>query len=89
MLLDVSEGDLPLSATPRRPSQPNGGTASGGTTAERRASTGSLDAVSSATTPIVDPIRRPHLAAVDPGFRKAIEREIEDCRELLAYLRDR
>jgi hypothetical protein len=45
--------------------------------------------VSRSVAPIVDPIRRPHLAAVDPAFRRAIEREIEACRELLTYLRDR
>jgi len=37
----------------------------------------------------VDPIRQPHLAAVDPAFRAAIEDDIEHCRELLTYLRDR
>jgi hypothetical protein len=37
----------------------------------------------------VDPIRRPHLALVDAAFRSAIERDIEYCRELLTYLRDR
>lgn len=38
--------------------------------------------------PVVDPILRPHLASVDPTFRKAIERDIEHCRVLLDYLRD-
>jgi hypothetical protein len=37
----------------------------------------------------VDPIRRPHLAAVDAAFRDAIERDIEHSRDLLTYLRDR
>jgi hypothetical protein len=45
--------------------------------------------VSSAAPPIVDSIRRPHLALVDAAFRTAIERDIEHCRDLLAYLRDR
>jgi hypothetical protein len=45
--------------------------------------------VSRAEAPIVDPIRRPHLVAADPAFREAIESDIEHCRELLAYLRDR
>jgi hypothetical protein len=45
--------------------------------------------VSSLPAPIVDPIRRPHLLAADPDFRALIERDIEHCRELLAYLRDR
>jgi hypothetical protein len=45
--------------------------------------------VSRAAAPIVDPIRRPHLAAVDPAFREAIQREIRECREVLTYLRDR
>ena len=43
----------------------------------------------SSPTPVVDPIRRPHLAAVDPEFRTAIERDVEHCRDLLSYLRDR
>jgi hypothetical protein len=38
---------------------------------------------------VVDPIRRPHVAAVESAFRAAIERDIEHCRELLIYLRDR
>jgi hypothetical protein len=37
----------------------------------------------------VDPIRRPHLAAVDPEFRASIERDVEHCHDLLVYLRDR
>jgi hypothetical protein len=45
--------------------------------------------VSSTAPPVVDPIRRPHLALVDPAFRRAIERDIEHCRELLTFLRDR
>jgi hypothetical protein len=48
-----------------------------------------MSIVSSAPAPVVDPIHRPHLAAVDPAFRAAIESDIELCRELLAYLRDR
>lgn len=35
--------------------------------------------------PIVDPIHKPHLAAVDPVFRACIERDIERCRALLEY----
>ena len=46
-------------------------------------------AVASSPTPVVDPIRRRHPAAVDPAFRAAIERDVEHCRDLLAYLRDR
>jgi hypothetical protein len=45
--------------------------------------------VSNVAPPVVDPIRRPHLARVDPEFRAAIERDIERCRNLLIYLRDR
>ena len=45
--------------------------------------------MASPTAPVVDPIRRPHLAAVDHAFRAAIERDVDHCRELLAYLRDR
>jgi hypothetical protein len=45
--------------------------------------------VSSTEAPVVDPIRRPHLEVVDPEFRAAIERDVEHCRELLTYLRDR
>jgi hypothetical protein len=45
--------------------------------------------VSSVAPPVVDPIRRPHLARVDPAFRAAIEHDIEHCRDLLTYLRDR
>ena len=45
--------------------------------------------VSSTAAPVVDPIRRPHLALVDPAFRNAIEQDIEHCHELLTYLRDR
>jgi hypothetical protein len=45
--------------------------------------------VSSSEAPVVDPVRRPHLQAADPAFRAAIERDVEHCRELLAYLRDR
>jgi len=45
--------------------------------------------MSNAPPPVVDPIRRPHLAAVDPAFRAAIERDIEHCHELLTYLSDR
>jgi hypothetical protein len=37
----------------------------------------------------VDPIRRPHLKAVDAAFRASIEADIQHCRELLTYLRDR
>jgi hypothetical protein len=48
-----------------------------------------LKSVSSSAVPVVDPIRRPHLARMDPAFRTAIERDIEHCRELLTYLRDR
>jgi hypothetical protein len=50
---------------------------------------GILVTVSSTAAPVVDPIRRPHFALVDPDFRRAIERDIEHCRELLIYLRDR
>jgi hypothetical protein len=50
---------------------------------------GILLLVSSTAAPVVDPIRRPHLAMVDPNFRRSIERDIEHCRELLTYLRDR
>ncbi|MCJ7437907.1 MAG: hypothetical protein MUP97_09130 [Acidimicrobiia bacterium] len=45
--------------------------------------------MASSPTPVVDPIRRPHLAAIDPEFRAAIERDVEHCRDLLTYLRDR
>jgi hypothetical protein len=45
--------------------------------------------VSSVPAPIVDPIRRPHLMEVDPAFRAEIEADVEHCRELLTYLRDR
>lgn len=38
--------------------------------------------------PIVDPILKPHLAAVDPAFRAWLLADIERCRELLDYLRD-
>jgi len=37
--------------------------------------------------PLVDPIRRPHLAAIDQVSREAIERDIGHCRTLLGYLR--
>jgi hypothetical protein len=40
-------------------------------------------------TPIVDPILKPHLAAVAPAFREWILKDIKRCRELLDYLRDR
>jgi len=45
--------------------------------------------VSNPSAPVVDPIRRPHLLAVDPAFRAEIETDIEYCRDLLTYLRDR
>ena len=45
--------------------------------------------VSSTAAPVVDPIRRPHFALVDPAFRDAIEQDIEHCHELLTYLRER
>lgn len=45
--------------------------------------------MASAAPPVVDPIRRPHLETVDPTFRAAIERDVEHCRDLLTYLRDR
>jgi hypothetical protein len=45
--------------------------------------------MSRAPAPIVDPVHRPHLEAVDPTFRAAIEADIDHCRELLAFLRDR
>ena len=45
--------------------------------------------MASSPAPVVDPIRRPHLAAVDSAFRAAIERDLDHCRDLLAYLRDR
>ncbi|MGH9025767.1 MAG: hypothetical protein ACRDWD_06575 [Acidimicrobiia bacterium] len=45
--------------------------------------------MSSTPAPVVHPVRRPHLMAVDPAFRAAIEADIEYCRELLMYLRDR
>ena len=48
-----------------------------------------LDVMSRPARPVVDPVHRPHLAAADPAFRAAIELEIEELRELLAYLRDR
>jgi len=48
-----------------------------------------LSDVSSTEEPVVDPVRRPHLRVVDPEFRAAIERDVEHCRELLDYLRDR
>jgi len=54
-----------------------------------RVCTGNLNAMVSPATPVVDPIRRPHLAAVDPDFRLAIEHDVEHCRDLLTYLRDR
>lgn len=38
--------------------------------------------------PIVDPVLKPHLAAVDPAFREWILEDIERCRALLDYLRD-
>jgi len=44
--------------------------------------------MSSTVPPVVDPIRRPHLALVDPAFRAAIERDVEHCAELLKFLRD-
>ena len=50
---------------------------------------GNLADVSSTEAPVVDPVRRPHLEVVDPEFRAAIECDVEHCRELLAYLRDR
>lgn len=39
--------------------------------------------------PIVDPILKPHLAAADAAFREWILKDLERCRELLDYLRDR
>jgi hypothetical protein len=45
--------------------------------------------MSSTSAPVVDPIRRPHLMAVDAAFRAVIEADIEHCRQLLSYLRDR
>ena len=39
--------------------------------------------------PVVDAVDKPHLAAVDPEFRERILEEIERCRAVLDYLRDR
>lgn len=45
--------------------------------------------MSKVPAPVVDPIRRPHLMGVDPAFRAEIETDIEHCRDLLSYLRER
>ncbi|MGQ0805695.1 MAG: hypothetical protein ACT4PI_17770 [Actinomycetota bacterium] len=45
--------------------------------------------MSRSTSPVVDPIRRPNLMAVDAAFRAAIEADVEHCRKLLTYLRER
>ncbi len=45
--------------------------------------------VSSIAPPVVDPVRRPHLAKVDEAFRSAIARDVQHVREMLTYLRDR
>jgi len=42
----------------------------------------------SSSAPVVDPIRRPHLARVDAAFRAVIERDLKHCAELLEYLRN-
>ncbi|MEX0664916.1 MAG: hypothetical protein WD598_09125 [Acidimicrobiia bacterium] len=44
--------------------------------------------MSSGASPVVDPIRRPHLDRVDPAFRAIIERDLEHCAALLEFLRD-
>ena len=45
--------------------------------------------MSNTIQPVVDPIRRPHLAAASAEFRAEIERDIAHCEDLLTYLRDR